>query len=160
VNPAGRRVALVWSTLWPTLMLGFASVAEARTTPIDDSGSLPQDAPLVLRWQQLSPRPPVDNRMIGTLTLHLKLNVAPWLARSGRIYLVLPEQQPGGLNVSWTTHGYLLPGHVVSGSRALAYSGRIRSPFIEDVIELTVQVDGTRMRQLYHLNFRFEMDES
>ena len=151
---------LLWRTLCWGLMLSAPPAIDARTVPIDDSGTLPQAAPLVLHWQQLSPRPPVDNRMSGTLSVHVRLNVAAHLARTGRIYLVLPEQEPGGLQVSWTTHGQLLPGQVVSGSRALAYAGPIRTPFIEDELELTLQVDGSRMRQLYHVNFRFEMDES
>jgi len=48
---------------------------------------------------------------------------------------------------------------VSSGSRSLVYSGLITTPFIEDVLQLTLEVDGTRMRQLYQVNFRFEMDE-
>ena len=100
-----------------------------------------------------------NNRMTGTLTLRVKLNVAPWLRRPGRIYLVLPAQQPGAMNASWSTQGRLLAGRLSSGSRSLVYSGLIMTPFIEDVLQLTLEVDGTRMRQLYHVNFRFEMDE-
>src|SRR5437879_3044777 len=133
--------------------------ADARTTVIDDSGTLPYDAPLVLHWQQLSPRRPVNNRMTGTLTVRVKLNVARWLRRPGRIYLVLPAQQPGAMNASWSTQGRLLSGNLSSGSRALVYSGLITMPFIEDVLQLTLDVDGTQLRQLYHVNFRFEMDE-
>lgn len=141
------------------MVLVAALPAEARTALIDDSGTLPYDAPLVLRWQQLSPRPPVNNRMTGTLTVRVKLNVAPWLKRPGRIYLVLPAQQPGGINASWSTQGRLLPGRLSSGTRSLVYSGLITTPFIEDVLQLTLDVDGTQMRQLYHVNFKFEMDE-
>jgi hypothetical protein len=133
--------------------------ADARTTVVDDSGTLPYDAPLLLHWQQLSPRRPVNNRMTGALTLRVKLNVAPWLRRPGRIYLVLPAQQPGAMNASWSTQGRLLAGRVSSGTRSLVYSGLITTPFIEDVLQLTLEVDGTQMRQLYHVNFRFEMDE-
>ena len=133
--------------------------ADARTTVVDDSGTLPYDAPLLLHWQQLSPRRPVNNRMTGALTLRVKLNVAPWLRRPGRIYLVLPAQQPGAMNASWSTQGRLLAGRVSSGTRSLVYSGSITTPFIEDVLQLTLEVDGTQMRQLYHVNFRFEIDE-
>jgi len=77
-------------------VLVVAVPADAKTTVIDDSGTLPYDAPLVLHWQQLSPRRPVNNRMTGTLTVRVKLSL---------------------------------------------------------------EVDGTQMRQLYHVNFRFEMDE-
>jgi len=140
-------------------VLIVAVPADARTTVIDDSGTLPYDAPLVLRWQQLSPRRPVNNRVSGTLTVRVKLHVAPWIRRTGRIYLMLPAQQPGAMSASWSTQGRLLPGRLTSGTRALVYSGLITTPFIEDVLQLTLDVDGTQMRQLYHVNFRFEMDE-
>lgn len=148
-----------------SLMLVFTGLlaalpAAAKTTRIDDSGSLPYVAPLTVQWEQPSPRPPVSNLMSGTLTVHVRLNVAPWLRRSGRIYLALPAQQPGAMAVSWVTQGRLLPGHLISGNRVLVYSGPITSPFIEDVLQLTLRVDGTRLQQqLYHVNFNFEMDE-
>jgi len=134
--------------------------ALAGTTRIDDSATLPYAAPLTVHWEQPSPRPPLNNFMRGTLTLRVKLNVAPWLRRSGRIYLTLPAQQPGPMFVSWVTQGHLLPGQLTSGSRTLVYSGPIMTPFIEDTLELTLRVDGTRLQeQLYHVNFNFEMDE-
>jgi len=132
---------------------------EARTTVIDDSATLPYNAALSLHWQQLEPRGHVNNLMVGTLQLRVRLNVAPWLKRSGRIYLVLPAQQPGGMTASWTTHGRLLPGHLTAGSRTLVYSGLVTTPFIEDVVQLTLTVDGRRMAQTYPVNFRFEMDD-
>src|SRR2546423_15242999 len=147
------------SLLLPLMVLVAAAPTDAKTTVIDDSGTLPYDAPPVLHWQQLSPRRPVNNRMSGTLTVRVKLNVARWLRRTGRIYLMLPAQQPGAMNASWSTQGRLLPGRLSSGSRSLVYSGLITTPFIEDVLQLTLDVDGTQMRQLYHVNFRFEMDE-
>lgn len=131
----------------------------ARTTVIDDSGTLPHDAALALRWQQLAPRGSANNQMIGTLALHVKLNVTPWLHRTGRIYLVLPAQQPGALTASWTTQGRLLPGQVVTGQRTLVYAGPITTPFLEDMVQLTLSVDGRRVSQGYQINFHFEMDE-
>jgi hypothetical protein len=153
------RALRVRSLVSVGLLLLTASAALARTSAIDDSATLPYDAPMVLNWQQPAPRRPVNNTMTGTLTLHVKLNVAPWMKRSGRIYLVLPAQQPGAMSASWVTQGRLLPGRIVSGSRTLVYSGPISSPFIEDVLQLTLQVDGTSLRQAYRVNFSFEMDE-
>ena len=133
--------------------------ANARTTVIDDSATLPYNAALAMQWQELAPRGHVNDRMVGTLQLRVRLNVAPWLRRMGRIYLVLPAQQPGAITASWTTHGRLLPGQLTAGSRTLVYSGPITAPFIEDVVQLTITVDGRRMTQTYPVNFRFEMDE-
>ncbi len=136
-----------------------ASAAIAKTAVIDDSGTLPNNAALNMRWQQVSPRGPDANTMVGTLGLRVKLNVAPWQKRTGRIYLALPAQAPGPMSVTWTTQGRLLAGRVESGGRTLVYSGPIAAPFIEDMVQLTIRVDGRRMQQLYHINFRFEMDE-
>ena len=55
--------------------------------------------------------------------------------------------------------GRLLPAQLVPGTRALVYAGPITTPFIEDVVQLTITVDGRRMLQTYPVNFRFEMDE-
>lgn len=141
------------------ILLATSASICARTTVIDDSGTLPHDASLALRWQQLVPRGLVNNQMIGTLALHVKLNVTPWLHRTGRIYLVLPAQQPGALTASWTTQGRLMPGQVVTGQRTLVYAGPITTPFLEDMVQLTLSVDGRRLSQGYQINFHFEMDE-
>ena len=136
-----------------------AGPALAKTTVIDDSGTLPYNAALAMRWQQQQPRGALQNQMIGTLQLRVRLNVSAWLHRAGRIYMVLPAQQPGAMNVSWTTQGRLLPGQLTPGSRTLVYAGPITTPFMEDGVQLTITVDGRRMLQAYPVNFRFEMDE-
>ena len=136
-----------------------AASAPARTTAIDDAATLPYDSQLLLHWEQPAPRPPVDNRMTGTMTLHVKLNVAPWLRHSGRIYMVLPAQPSGPVSASWVTQARLLPGRLVSGSRALVYSGPITSAYLEDVLQLTIELDGTQLREPNRVSFSFEMDE-
>jgi hypothetical protein len=141
------------------ILLASALPATAKTTVIDDSATLPNNAPLTLHWQQLSPRRPVNNLLTGTLSLRVKLNLAPWVRRNGRIYLRLPAQPPGRMTASWTTQGRLLPGELRAGTRTLVYAGPITAPFIEDVLQLTLNVDASQLQQLYHVNFIFEMDE-
>ena len=63
------------------------------------------------------------------------------------------------MKASWTTQGRLLPGELSSGTRTLVYAGPITAPFIEDVLQLTLNVDASQMQQVYHVNFTFEMDE-
>jgi hypothetical protein len=63
------------------------------------------------------------------------------------------------MSASWTTQGRLLPGRVTSGGRTLVYAGPITTPFMEDMVQLTITVDGRRMSQTYPVNFRFEIDE-
>jgi len=140
----------------------WASVAGAASTQlVDDSGSLPYDAPLTLTWRSITPHHGVpDNTLVGSAPLRVRLNVSPWLRHSGRIYLVLPVQVPGDLIASWTTQGHLLPGSLRPGGRTLVWSGRLTTPFIEDQLQLSVAVDAARVQQLItRLNFHFEIDE-
>lgn len=147
--------SLAFCIIW----LAATAAHAARTSVIDDSGTLPSNATVAMRWQQQQPRGPGATQMVGTLLLRVRLNLTPWQKHAGRIYLTLPAQQPGGITAAWTTQGRLLPGQVVSGSRTLVYAGPITTPFIEDVVQLTVTVDGRRMLQSYPVNFRFEIDE-
>ena len=142
------------------VVLAATQLAESRTVTIDDSATLPYDTPLSLNWQQRSPRGADANQVTGTLSVRVRLNVAPWLRRTGRIYLVLPAQPPGAMTATWSTQGRLLPGRLTAGTRALVYSGPITTPFIEDVLQLTLFLDASRLQpQQYHVNFHFEMDE-
>lgn len=140
----------------------FASGAAVagRTTVIDDSGTLPYSTNAPVRWQALAPGRGVRNdRMEGAVTIQLRLNVAPWLNRSGRIFMVMPAQPPGPVQASWTTQGRLLPGQLTSGMRQLVYAGPITAPAINEVLNLKLVVDGSQMWQSYQLRFHFEMDE-
>ncbi len=136
-----------------------AVAVEAKTTIIDDSGTLPYNANAPMKWQSLAPRRAPNNAMDGATQVQLRLNVAPWLNRTGRIFMVMPAQQPGPITVSWTTQGRLLPGQMVSGTRALVYAGPITAPYISEVLNLSLTVDGTQMWQAYQLKLYFEMDE-
>lgn len=137
----------------------MASAVAAATMPIDDTGTVTVQPTMNLRWQELSPRQRRGDLMEGMTQLRVRLNVKPWLGRSGRIYMVLPAQLPGDMTATWTTTGRLLPGRVQSGSRTLVYSGAITAPVLEDTLMLSLAVDGKQMRQTYNLLFRFEIDE-
>jgi len=114
-----------------------------------------------MRWKSAAPsRSGADNLMIGTTTIRVRINVTPWLRRSGRIYLDLPAQPPGPITASWITQGRFLPGQVRSGNRTLVYAGPIATPFMEDVLKFQFSVDGTLIRRPFPVTFHFEMDES
>lgn len=157
---ARGTLALVGLLFGAQPLLTSVAGAAGSSQLVDDSGSLPYDAPITVTWRSVAPRHGVpDNTLIGSTLLRVRLNVTPWLRHSGRIYLVLPVQPPGDLLASWKTQGRLLPGSLRPGGRALVYSGRLTAPFIEDQLQLTVAVDATRLQQLTHLNFHFEIDE-
>ena len=97
--------------------------------------------------------------MVGTTTIRVRINVMPWLKRSGRIYLSLPAQQPGPIAASWTTQGRFLPGQLQSGNRVLVYAGPITAPFMEDTLKFQFSVERGAHRPAVPVSFHFEMDE-
>lgn len=143
------------------LSIIWAYPAPAKTTTIDDSGTQALEPSVSMRWKSAAPsRSGADNLMIGTTTIRVRINVTPWLRRSGRIYLDLPAQPPGPITASWITQGRFLPGQVRSGNRTLVYAGPIATPFMEDVLKFQFSVDGTLIRRPFPVTFHFEMDES
>jgi hypothetical protein len=147
------------------LVLAFtifsACGAAAKTVILDDSGTQALEPSVGLHWRSAAPsRTGGGNAMLGTATFRVRINVAPWLKRNARIYLMLPAQQPGPLSVSWITQGKLLPGQLQSGSRALVYSGAITRPFLEDEVTFQFNVDGALVKRAFPVNFQFQMDEN
>jgi hypothetical protein len=147
--------------LAPALSIIWASAAQAKTTTIDDSGTQALEPSVSMRWKTTAPsRAGTDNLMVGTTTIRVRINVTPWLRRSGRIYLDLPAQQPGPITASWIAQGRFLSCQVHSGNRTLLYAGPIASPFMEDVLKVQFSVEGALIRRPFPVTFHFEMDES
>lgn len=149
------RIAIRSSAL---LLVVASATAAAATFRVDDSASLPQESSATLRWRQLAPSRGGDNTIEGSTRVQVRLNLAPWQKRVGRVYMVLPEQPGGRVAVSWTTQGRLLPGELVSGQRALVYAGAINAPVLEETLQLKIATDGTRLATSQRLNFHFEID--
>ena len=142
------------------LTIFWAATIQAKTTTIDDSGTQALEPSVSMRWKTASPsRNGADNLLVGTSTIRVRINVMPWLRRSGRIYLALPTQQPGPIGLSWSTQGKFLPGQVQSGNRTLIYAGPITTAFMEELLRFQFSVNGKLIRQTFPVTFRFEMDE-
>jgi len=153
---AGRAttffLALALTIIW-------ASSAQAKSTPIDDSGSQALEPSVSMHWKTATPRSGADNLMVGTTTIRVRINVMPWLRRSGRIYLALPAQQPGPIDLSWITQGRFMQGEVRSGNRVLVYAGPITTPFMEDVFKFQFALAGSLLPRATPVTYHFEMDE-
>jgi hypothetical protein len=152
----------VRSTFFLALAFGiiWTSAAQGKTTTIDNSGSQALEPLVSMRWKSAMPsRSGANNLMIGNTTIRVRLNVMPWLKRSGRIYLSLPAQQPGPIAVSWIAQDRFHSGQVRSGNRVLLYAGSITTPLLEDVLKFQFEVNGSLIRHPFPLSFHFEMDE-
>ncbi|HWX26270.1 MAG TPA: hypothetical protein VNZ53_02380 [Steroidobacteraceae bacterium] len=146
-------LALAFGIIW-------AATARAKSITIDDSGSAAIEPSVLMRWKTAAPtRSAAGKLMVGTTTIRVRINVMPWLKHSGRIYLALPAQQPGPINLSWTTQGRFMAGQLASGNRVLVYAGPITTPFMEDTLTFQFSVDGALMRRAVPVTYHFEMDE-
>ena len=94
----------------------------------------------------------MSNEIEGGATVTLRLNLQPWLNRNGRIYLALPQQPIGVVNVEWATQGRLLPGKLQSGERTLVYAGPIRTSIPGRHLRGAVVADGRRVAPTQRLN--------
>jgi hypothetical protein len=146
-------LACALSIIWPAAL-------QAKTIQIDDSGTQALEPSVSLRWKSAAPsRSGVDNAMIGTSTIRVRLNVMPWMRRTGRVYLNLPAQQPGPLTLTWIAQGRFISGQARSGNRVLIYAGVITTAFLEDTLNVQYSIDGTLVSRPFPVTFHFEMDE-
>lgn len=140
-----------------TALCALTTASWAATERIDDTGTSLESITRMY-WRQLAPSRKVDNTMEGSAQVQVRLNLAPWVGRTGRIFLVLPEQPMGPIRASWPAHGRFSAGSLISGQRALVYSGPITSPIMEGILVLKLEVDGTRLQSIQRLVFHFEID--
>jgi hypothetical protein len=141
-------------------VLGLLASAPAlsATHAVDDSGSQVLGSNLHMKWDSPVPRRGQRQTVSATTTVLLRLNVAAWKGRSGRIYIKLPPQPDGPVTASWAARGPLLSGAVRAGERALVFAGPLPGDVIEDTLRLVVQADGERLARIEQLNFSFEID--
>jgi hypothetical protein len=136
----------------------FAGLAQAATLPVDDSLSQPVEAVTPMRWRSLSPSRGEDHKVEGQTQVNIKLDTKPFVGRTGRIYMTLPAQPIGTVEVEWRTQGKLLPGRLQSGQRGLVYSGKISVERMEDLMSVMVRSDGRMLSAPQRLRFSFEID--
>ncbi|MFO1207307.1 MAG: hypothetical protein U1E63_16550 [Burkholderiales bacterium] len=130
----------------------------AVTYRVDDGASMPYESNVLLRWRELVPSRANDNTVEGALVVAVRLNLAQWMNRNARLFLVLPQLDATSIRVTWTTQGRLLPGTIAPGNRVLVYSGPINTPLLEEALTLKIEADGTRFPDTRRLNFHFEID--
>ena len=149
------RVVIVLAT---ALAVAGVTPATGATYLVDDGASAPQESTALLRWRQPAPSRSNDNSLLGAKAVVVRLNLAPWINHSGRVFLALPEQGTTAVKVSWTTLGRLLPGALTPGNRTLVFAGPITTPILEETLTLQIEADGSRLPGTQRLKFHFEID--
>lgn len=140
------------------LLLAAASIAPAATHRVDDSASQVLGSTLRLAPQTPFARGSRMTMVSGEVSVLVRLNVAVWKGRQGRIYMILPEHPGGSIAATWSTRGRLLPGTLRSGERSLVYAGAIDNDLLEDTLRLRIDADTRRLAASEQLAFSFEID--
>ncbi len=142
--------------LWCALIAPPSGTAE--TYRIDDSATLPGESTALLRWREFLPTDERQDVLEGTIAVSVRLSLTPVLNRTGRLYLVLPEQGTTPVRIRWTTQGRLLPGEIAPGQRVPVLQGPVTAPFLEDTLLLRIEADSNHLPGMQRLVFHFEFD--
>jgi hypothetical protein len=152
------RIAVALATALLVAQAPAAAPAHAATYRVDDSASIPRESTALLGWRSVVPSRGGNDPLQGTIGVALRLDLGAWQRRAGRIYLVLPEQAIPGMRLAWRTQGRLLAGQAKPGQRVLVFEGSIANPYLEDRLELDIEVNGQAILAAQPLNFHFEID--
>lgn len=135
-----------------------AAPAHAATYPVDDGASQVLSNTVQMKWDDPTPKRGARATVTGAVTVRVRLNLAPFKGRQGRVYMKLPAQASGPVTATWTTQGRLQAGQLRSGERTQVLSGVMPGGMLEDTIRLTLQTDGQRLVRVEQLQFSFEID--
>lgn len=141
-----------------TIALGSARDARAAIYRVDDTGTVVGQPVTPMKWRQLVPGRAADHTVEGRVPVAVRLNLASWIGRSARIYMVLPPSEGQQLQVSWRTQGRLLPGQMRAGSRAVVFEGAVREAFLQETLLLELTADGRALERAQTLQFQFEIE--
>ena len=137
--------------------IALATSSDAATFQIDDSRSVVLNTNLPMQWRSLSPAGG-DHSVQGLTRVQTKLDTRPWGGQFGKIFMTLPAQPSGQVQVRWETQGIFLSGQLVSGQRGLVWAGTMPAGLLEDLMTVTIQADGRLLSATQLLRFNFEVD--
>jgi hypothetical protein len=139
-------------------ILLFATEAPAATTAqVDDSATVVLDGTPRMTWRLVPPKNR-DNTIVGRTRVNIRLSTAPWIGKVGKIYMLLPAESASSVKIKWRSQGRLLEGQLAPGGRTLVYAGPIRDARLEDVFDINIEADGSRISNIQRLRFFFEID--
>jgi hypothetical protein len=139
-------------------ILLFATEAPAATTAqVDDSATVVLDGTPRMTWRLVPPKNR-DNTIVGRTRVNIRLTTSPWIGKVGKIYMLLPAESASSVKIKWRSQGRLLEGQLAPGGRTLVYAGPIRDARLEDVFDINIEADGSRISNIQRLRFYFEID--
>lgn len=151
-------IARVAAVVVASAFVALVGVAQAATVRLDDSAS--QVFPPAAQWNWAP-----GSLRSGSQSLHMnvvvkvRIDTRALAGQSGRVYMVLPVDNEGQVAAEWQSEGRLLGGRLVSGERALVYSGALPAPMLEDTLRVRLTADARATSdEARRLAFHFEFD--
>lgn len=147
----------IFRSLAALFLLG-ATAAQAETHRLDDS--LSQVFPPVAEWAwEPGALRSGATRLHMQVRVNARIDTKAWAGRQARIYMVLPADAGAPVTAEWETQGRLLGGRLVSGERALVFSGIVPGPWLEDTMRVRLTSDTRFARESGNrFAFHFELD--
>jgi hypothetical protein len=151
------------------LVVALAAVPAFAAAPVrlDDAASPRSRFDVKPRWlyrEEGLSDPARLNAMVAEVPhFEVRLNTARYVGKSGRVYLVVPDFVSGlrgatGFRAEWRARGPLLSGSAIPGARALVYDGKIATPVLADILDLTLQIDARFVDAGLRFEPRFEIE--
>lgn len=155
LSPASCKAAFAAAA--SLLLLVVASPALANPHRLDDSLSHTVPASAQMAWRPQTSADP-NAGVEAWVRVNIRIDTAKWAGRTGNIYMVLPRDQSSSMEAEWTTNGTLRAGRLVSGERALVYTGRIPGNTLQDQMQVRLRSAPDWQSTTRRLNFYFELD--
>ncbi len=135
-----------------------APLVVAKAIRIDDTGTVVSDPVIGMKWKNLVPGRGANHTVEASTRVDLALNLAAWLNKRARVYMVLAPTADTQVIARWSTQGRLLSGSVRSGERTLVFDGLVSWATLRESIFLYLQTDGRYLTQVQSLDFYFEIE--
>lgn len=145
--------------IWVVVLAALTcSLGSANTVRLDDSMSHTVPPNVKMQWLPLDRGQASAGGMEAWVTVNIRIDTREWIGRQGQIYMVLPRDETSSIEAVWSSQGRLQAGRLVSGERALVYSGTISGPTLEDQLRMRLRSNADWTSNSRRLNFHFELD--
>ena len=134
------------------------AAALANPHRLDDSLTHTVPPNVQMQWRPATPGQSQVGGMEASLRVNVRIDTLEWAGRTGRVYMVLSRDQSSTIEAVWTTQGRLLAGRLLSGDRALVYSGLISGATLQDQLHMRLRSGPDWQSNNRRLNFYFELD--
>jgi hypothetical protein len=134
-----------------------AALAQSGVYRLDDSLSHTEPANVQMQWRTQT-GPDASDGMEAWVRVRIHIDTREWSGRRGRVFMVLPSAEPPAVEAVWTSHGTLRAGRLLSGERALVFSGSMPSSALQDSLTVRLRTGADWFTNSRRLNFLFEFE--